>query len=130
MSKYMVVAHCDPYNAKSHYHGETVLKYDMATPIKWVIDNGYDDGLSKHEALSLLECIAAEVDYWSFIDDDYIRDLVTELMEDEGVDNPDVDWYQGPGYYDNNCLQYLIGDEYLEIDTMLYSVEEYQETEA
>lgn len=130
MSMYMVTARCNPYDARFHYHGETVLEHDMTTPIKWVIDCGYGDGLSKHEALSLLEHFAADVDYWSYYDDETIRDLITEMMEDEGVDNPDVDWYQGPGYYDDYNLQYLIGDECLRIDTLLYRIEEYQEPEA
>ena len=44
---YRIVAKCDPYNARMHYHGEPVLKRDGATPVVWLFNN--------HEHLSLKE---------------------------------------------------------------------------
>jgi hypothetical protein len=127
MAKYMVVAKCDPYNARFHYNNETVLEYDMATPVKWVVDCGYGDGLSKHEALTLLSQYASEVDNWAYCDDDTIEYELEEY--DLEFDSFEMEWYQGPGYYEDDYLRYRIGDEYLRIDTVLYCIEEFEEAQ-
>ena len=53
-NKKMVVAQCNPYNAKSHYNSQRVINYDMTTPVKWVMDDDYGYGLSEEEALAKL----------------------------------------------------------------------------
>ena len=37
---YRVVASCDPYNARKHYHGEAVVRREGATPVEWVVRSG------------------------------------------------------------------------------------------
>ena len=108
---YMVVASCDPYNAKFHYNGEKVLEYDGATPIEWVIDDGYGRGLTLHEALNALERIASLTETLSFYEDSSF----------EGGDFPS--WYKGAGYYMDGYDYYLLGDRSFNYDTMYYSIE-------
>ena len=36
---FIIKATCDPYNARKHYNGQKVLQYDMATPVKWVMED-------------------------------------------------------------------------------------------
>ncbi|MBO7684874.1 MAG: hypothetical protein J6Y20_04900 [Lachnospiraceae bacterium] len=43
---YRIIARCDPYNARMHYNGQEVLKYDGTTPVAWV----WDDDLTLDEA--------------------------------------------------------------------------------
>ena len=38
MERIVITAQCDPYNAKNHWYGQEVLKYDGSTPIKWIIE--------------------------------------------------------------------------------------------
>ena len=33
---YRVIASCDPYHARIHYHGEEVIRKDGAIPVAWV----------------------------------------------------------------------------------------------
>ena len=45
---YRIVAKCDPYNAKKHYHGEKVIRMDGATPVEWIYDDR--EGMTLKEA--------------------------------------------------------------------------------
>lgn len=108
---YMVVASCDPYNAKLHYDGQKVIKYDGNTPTEWVIADGGGDGLSMSDALNVLERIAMLIDSLSFYDDGSFK--YDELPH----------WYKGAGYYMNGCDYYLLGDRLFNYGTMYYSIE-------
>ena len=117
--KYIIVAMCDPYNARKHYHGEKVLKRDGATPIYWVFKDEYFD--TEDEAKEAL-LKAARYDY-SYEDDESIADLKESLGQDfDGT----IDWYKGPGVYDpdqNNALIYLEGDSSFSDDSMTYMID-------
>lgn len=117
---FMIVAKCDPYHAKFHWHGEKVLKYDGATPVWWV----HKDGLTKEEALEEFRGWALEEGF------DWDEDSIAVFCGDEGItpeqfekDNP---WYVGPGFYDggNNELLYAYGDEVYHDDDMTYVIKE------
>jgi hypothetical protein len=55
---YRIVASCDPYNAKKHYHGEKVIRWNGATPVEWIHDDR--TGLSLKEANALILDYARE----------------------------------------------------------------------
>ena len=122
---YRIVAICDPYNARWHYHGERVLRYNMATPIEWIME----DELTEEEAHALLYDYASEGSCVFPMDDETLADWRKELLAD-GITEEAVDaalaWYQGPGYYnDDHALIYQYGDDYLRDDVMLYRIEMY-----
>lgn len=126
--KKMVVAQCNPYNAKSHYNGQRVLDYDMTTPVKWVMDDDYGCGISLDRALALLERYASE-DGYDYYDEAQLAAWVQDFKETYEYENDkpyegdvDTSWYKGRGYYDsgNNVCVYLCGDHYYRHDTMFY----------
>lgn len=125
MTKYIITAACDPYNARKHYHGQRVLKMNMTTPVKWVHDDDYGYGYSLEEAMAKLDGYAHELggDDTSYIDDEYLAQLVEEVKEYEGVDL-DTSWYKGAGWYANEYLVYQHGDMYLRDDVIDYAIEE------
>ena len=120
--KYIIVAMCDPYNARKHYHGEKVLKRDGATPIHWVFKDEYFD--TEDEAKEAL-LKAARYDY-SYEDDESIADLRESLQQENEDFDGTIDWYKGPGVYDpdqNNTLIYLEGDSSYSDDSMTYMID-------
>lgn len=128
----MIVAACDPYNARFHHHQERVLKYDMTTPVLWVMDDDYGTGMSEERALAILERYASE-DGYTYYDEASLEAYVQEVKEAYEYENDepfegdvDTSWYEGRGYYDDNmgCV-YLCGSEYYRHDTMFYSIEEF-----
>ena len=124
MKKYIITAACNPYNARTHYHGQRVLKMNMATPVKWVMDDFYGQGLSLEEAMDILDSWANQLnDDTSYMDDDYVQQLAAEILEDTG-EVLDTTWYKGAGWYANNTLVYKRGDMNLEDDVMYYAIEE------
>lgn len=124
MKKYIITASCNPYHARCHYNGQLVLKYDMATPVKWVADDFYGQGLSLDEAMDILDCYANQLnDDTSYMDDDYVQQFAAEVLEDTG-EVLDTTWFKGAGWYENNVLVYKRGDMGLEDDVMYYAIEE------
>lgn len=124
MKKYIITAGCNPYNARTHYNGERVLKRDMTTPIKWVVDDFYGAGLSLEEAMNILDGYANQLsDDVRWIDDTNLADDVRYFKEEEGIDL-DISWYKGEGWYANDCLVYKHGDMYLRDDVVDYAIEE------
>lgn len=124
MKKYMITAACNPYNAGTHYNGQRVLRYDMTTPIKWVMEDAYGDGLTLEEAQDILDSYANQLsDDTSYIDDEWLAQMIAEAKEYDEVDL-DTLWYKGAGWYCNEHLVYQRGDESLRDDVMLYWIEE------
>lgn len=124
MKKYRIIANCDPYNARFHYHNEQVLKYDGATPIEWVVDDNYGDGYTLEEAHDILDGYADQLnDDTCYEDDASVADMRREIEAETG-EEADFSWYEGAGWYENNVLVYRHGDGYLRDDVMLYSIDE------
>ncbi|MCD8281883.1 MAG: hypothetical protein LUC22_01370 [Prevotella sp.] len=118
--RHMIVATCDPYHALEYYNGGKVLKKNMATPIEWIHDDCDGYGYSHSEALSLLEEYADHHLSWYFCDDEEIRELMQEIDEPVGADSPE--WYEGPGWYFDDCVMYKRGDDSFTDDVMTYSI--------
>ena len=127
MSKFMIVAKCDPYHARWHYNKEPVLKYDGPTPVKWIMSEGYEDEGEAKDALMLFakSCKDYERGPWRYEDNESVAYDKAFILEETGEED-DMSWYQGPGIY--NCESHepvlLEGGWYFEDDTMTYSVEE------
>lgn len=125
MKKFRVTAMCNPYNAKSHYHGEKIIRYDGITPVEWVMA----DDLTKEEAINKL-CSYAYEDFdrsgYSYEDDNSITDLRKQLEEND-CEDIDLSWYKGPGYYTDGVAVWLEGDSSYSYDVMHYRIEEYGE---
>lgn len=124
MKKYIITASCNPFNARTHYNGQRVLRYDMTTPIKWVMEDAYGDGLTLEQAQDILDSYANQLsDDTSYIDDEWLAQMVAEAKEYDEVDL-DTLWYKGAGWYCNEHLVYQRGDMYLRDDVMDYAIEE------
>lgn len=124
MKKYIITGACDPYHAHSHFCGSSnqPLRYDMATPVEWVVDDNYGYGYSIEEAYDLLDSYANQMsDDICYNNDEWIKQLVDEAKEYDEVDL-DVSWYKGAGWYCGETLIYQRGDAYLRDDSMLYTI--------
>jgi hypothetical protein len=127
MKRFRIVAKCDPYNARKHYNGQTVLKYNGTSPVKWVME---DEIPSEEEAKYVLMDLAKtggpyETGDWSYEDKNTLERFINDLVED-GIPREDIDtgWYKGPGIY-NGCFPVLLeGESSFRDDTVTYSVEE------
>ena len=124
MERIVITAQCDPYNAKNHWYGQEVLKYDGATPVKWIIGE-YD---SESQARRQLYTFAknepgfAEYDYDDALA--YIREL--ERLED-------IQFYankfmeNGEGIYVDGMYEFILPNDYsgnsYTYDTITYRVE-------
>ena len=134
-AEYRIVAQCDPYNARKHYNGQQVLERDGATPVKWVMSDGYT---SEEEAKKALMDLAMtgnpyENGGWSYEDEDSVKYLAEAIKEDhpddfEDGEEPDTSWFKGPGIYDHTggtlYPVLLEGETSFRDDTMMYSIEE------
>lgn len=134
-TKKMVVAYCDPYNARFHHHNQRVLECDGATPVKWVMWDDYGFGISEDKALATLEKYAS-MDGYDYYDEAQIEAWVQDFKEAYEYENDapyegdvDTSWYEGKGYYDSENMMcvYLCGDHYYRHDTMSYSIEDFVE---
>lgn len=113
MKKYQINAICDPYNAQRHYHGQRVVRYNCATPVEWVME----EGITLEEAHDILDTYANDLgDDYTWNDDEWIKEL-----QEEGID---TSWYKGEGIYTDGVLVYQHGDMSLTDDVMLYRIEE------
>lgn len=125
MRNYRITACCDPYHARFHYRGQEVLRWDMATPIEWVVE----DDLTEKEALDWLRDYVAESNDLWYYDDEFIKEWHTEMVECAGLTEEEateaLSWYHDAGWYnDDHCLVYQYGDTYIWDDVMRYAVEE------
>lgn len=113
---------CDPYNARFHHHGQRVIRYDHATPVEWVME----EGLSLEEAQRILDSYTCDLgDDYSWYDDNAIEGMKEALREDDvDIATVDFSWYKGEGVYTCDELVYKHGDMALRDDVMLYSIEE------
>ena len=101
---FMVVAKCDPYNAKRHYLGGKVIRRDGGTPVEWV--HNREERLTLKEANDLLFLYASEIaghkfDNWGLA-----------VLHLEKYSNGTAD-----------CGTRKDGTRWLRDDTMTYSVE-------
>lgn len=121
---YIIVASCDPYHAKFHWHGQRVLKYDGPTPVEWVAGE-FD---TEEEAKSALYawCKEESMDMIEW-DDEFVAERVSEYvheglfgaakeMLDEYIENGEGLYYNGEKKLDRDGWCYSF-------DTMSYSVE-------
>ena len=125
-----IIAHCDPYNARMIYNGQTVIKKDGTTPTAWVVGE-YE---TIEEARSALWAMAPEdaaescnLTRW---DADDIEYSVHMLMDDHELTEAEArsafSWYQGEGIYhnDSNEPEILKGEEYYSAGPITYSIED------
>ncbi len=127
MKKFRIVAMCDPYNSFRHYRGQEVIKYSVATPITWVME----DNLTEDEALSTLRSYAYEHfdndANSAYFDDNWIAELKEEML-DEGATVEEVEatfaWYKGAGFYTEHIPDWLEGETSYSYDVMDYRIEE------
>jgi len=126
-----ITASCDPYHAKKHYNGQKVLQYDMATPVKWVIE---DDIPTLEEAKEKLMRLAKTGDPygnggWTYEDQESVEEYRKEMLELHGDEISDeeketlTDWFAGPGIYKNHSPVLLEGGTSFHDDTMTYMIE-------
>lgn len=131
---FIIKATCDPYNAKKHYNGQPVIRYDGTTPVEWTIDIFPTEQEAVKELMKLAKTgNPFENGSWSWEDDESIKELERALVEENTEDstdgnNPDLSWYKGPGIYGRNSVEpypvLLEGESSFRDDTMQYSVEE------
>lgn len=123
---FIIKATCDPYNAKKHYNGQPVIKYDGTTPIEWAIDLYRTEKEAVTELMNLAKTGGPYKNgSWSWEDDDSVKELERQLVSADGT-KPDLSWYKGPGIYDgqSHVPVLLEGATSFRDDTMQYSVEE------
>lgn len=130
MKKYIITGRCNPYHAQFHFDASNnqPLEYDLATPVKWVVDDCFGFGYDLEEARNILDSYADRMsDDTSYEDDAWIAQMVAEATEYDV--ELDVSWYKGAGWYCNETLVYQHGDDTLYDDVMLYCIEEVGECE-
>ena len=128
---YRITATCDPYNARKHYNGQPVLKYDMATPVKWVIEDDIPTPEKAKEKLMRLAKTGKPYENggWSYEDQESVEEFRKEMLELHGDEMTDekketlTDWYKGPGIYDQTYPVLLEGETSFHDDTMTYMIE-------
>ena len=121
MKQFRIVAKCDPYNAKKHYLGQKVLKYDGITPIHWVIEDGF---ASEEEAKKALKNLAIDSYFATYEDENTVAETKREFEEEMGL-RYDTSWYKGPGIYMENVPVLLEGESAFHDDSMTYCVDDY-----
>jgi DNA-binding XRE family transcriptional regulator len=125
---YRIVATCNPYNSRTHHHGEEVLERDGATPIRWVHDDNFGHLFTKEEAQQKLLEYAREYymehgDAQEFESIDEVKEAykACEIPEAEWGD---FSWWKGAGFYHQEVPVFLVGDWKYEQDVMTWSIEE------
>ena len=124
---YIIVAKCDPYNAKHHWHGQRVLKYDGPTPVEWVAGE-YD---TEEEAKDQLYkwCLAESDDFIDLANEGEVIDWCRGWLDDwetEPVRNMlNAIAADGYGIYDQTNYAFIMGvdDWCYSFDSMSYSIE-------
>ena len=121
MGKFAIVAKCDAYNARCHYNGQRVLKYDGATPIHWVQEefDTYEEAKDAIYKQALGEYGAIEKDY------EFVLSEVRNTDDLSDIKNLIEDWEDwGEGVYINDAFVMSPNDDSYTLDTMTYAVEE------
>ena len=129
---FIIKATCDPYNAKRHYNGQPVIRYDRTTPVEWAIDIFATEKEAIDKLMTLAKTGAPyETGSWSWEDDESVKELERQLVAENPEDfadgnKPNLPWYKGPGIYDwqSHFPVLLEGDTSFRDDTVQYSVEE------
>ena len=128
MSKnYRIIAKCDPYNAKKHYNGQTVVKYDGTTPISWVIMGELTEAQAKEELMKLAKTGEPfESGMWVWEDEDVIAEDKKAIFDITG-EEADMSFYVGAGVYDGTTGKpvLLVGENSFWDDSVNYCIEEY-----
>lgn len=127
--KKMIVGVCDPYNAKTHYRGQRVLEWDIATPTAWVIDDGDGRGLTEREAAERLAELICWADSARFVSEKEANEERERITQEEGEHAAywGMSWFIGPGFYawdDNFCVMRQ-GEDSFRDDVMVYRIEDY-----
>lgn len=123
----MIVAKCDPYNARHHWHGERVLKYDGPTPVEWVKEMFDTEEEAKDQLYAW--CLEECDDFRNWGDEQEVIDECRSWLDDgetEPVRNIlNAVAEEGYGIYDQtNCNQILeTGGWSYSYDTMTYTIE-------
>lgn len=130
---FRIIEHCNPYNARTHYNGQPVIKYDMTTPVEWVIEDGFASIEEAKAALMKLakSCRSYESGSWSEEDEETVRELAAAIKEDrpedfEDGEEPDTSWFKGPGIYDHDSMTPVLleGETSFCDDVETFSIEE------
>ncbi len=127
--KARIIASCNPYNAKFHYNGQEVVKYDGHTPVQWVMGN-YDSIEEAKEALwgfAMEDCNSHDDlshEYEEGIEED-IRYFTEEGEDEEETRKWYASWYKGEGIYSNDTHEAMMlkGDSSYSYDIMSYWIE-------
>lgn len=120
--KYMIVGHCNPYHSKLYYPKlSRILKYDGATPVKWVVDDNWGEGLEEGELEKTFRDIAwGDTNNRFHYDREYVEDCIYNEI------NYDDSWFEGDGVYDENHYPiYIYGSRIIRDDVMVYTAEEF-----
>lgn len=132
-----IIASCNPYNAKTHYHGEKVVQYDGATPVQWIIGEYASADKAKDTLwkMALEEC--NRHDDLSHEDSEGIEYDIAAISEDRDLDEAGVqelrnwyaDWFKGEGVYYNDSHEPMMlkGDTFYSYDVMSYGIEEIED---
>ena len=127
MKTYRITATCNPYNARIHYNGGEVLRYDGATPVEWV----HRDNLSYEEAVQQFKNWANEdCCWWGLME---IAEAIDAILEDGEISEYSVEewqkdnrWWDGAGWYHCGSHEKCwdgCGNTYRD-DVMTYHIEE------
>ena len=125
--KTIIATYCNPYNARTHYHGEEVLKYDGITPVKWVFGEYDNEEEAKDALANLAYSYATEHDSLSYEDYASVEDSINCMIED-GATPEEVkeafSWFKGTGIYCDHVLEYAMGDTSFSFDVLTFMIEE------
>lgn len=135
-----IIASCNPYNAKFHYNGQEVVKYDGSTPVQWVMGN-YDSIEEAKEALwgfAMEDCNSHDDLSHEYEED--IEQGIIDLAEEEDMSDEEVkelrdwyaSWFKGEGIYYNDSREVLMlkGDASYSYDVMSYGIEDIEDENA
>lgn len=130
--KYMIVAKCDPYNARFNYNGQKVLRYNGITPVEWIFYDNNGCGYEKKDAIFEIEKIVNDDCNIIFHDESDAKQMAEQLIEDFGEEMSEaekegalsISWFVGDGWYAGEIPAYLVGEEAYSDDAMSYSIQE------
>lgn len=130
MTKFAIVAKCNPFNAPTHYHGEKVLKRTVLTPIHWVLADRYYDTAEEAKEVLIQNCLSENENY-CLLDAAELPIMVNNAMGNYNLryarDILDVFIANGECVFDTEsetCVMSILKDDGYSYDTMSYSIEE------
>ena len=130
---YRIIAHCDPYNARFHYHSGEVIKRDGATPVAWVIETFRTEEEAREYLWKMAVADSNERDNLSYENDYNINDFIDEISRNEEIPRTEAEkmfsWYEGEGVYhcDGHEPMLLKGGDSYSYDVMTYTIEDTDE---